>query len=97
MLLNDEIKKSIMNTNMFTEIYIDESYYDKKEKLYLPKLTVDEIEKTLNRYVEDKNANPHFLEKILNTRAFKDYELTQFNASEIWTKPLVKYLSHKMV
>ena len=89
---NDEIKEKIMNANIFAEIYINESYYDKKEKLYLPKLTADEKEETLNQYVEDKNANPHFLEKILNTRAFKNYELTQFKASENKDKAFSKIL-----
>lgn len=78
----EEIKKRIIDTNIFAEVYIDERYYDKKENIFLPKLTDNEIGEMLNRYVKDKNANPNYLNKILNIRDFNKYEMVQFGAYE---------------
>lgn len=78
----EEIKKKIINTNIFTEVYIDNNYYNQKEKIYLPKLTNCEINTMLERYVEDKDANPNYLNKILNIKDFSKYEMAQFGAYE---------------
>lgn len=78
----EEIKKRIIDTNIFTEVYIDERYYDKKESIALPKLNDTEIGEMLTRYVKDKDANPNYLNKILNIKDFNKYEIVQFEAYE---------------
>ncbi len=79
---SNEIKRRIISTNLFAEIFIDLNYNERQEKIFLPKLTDTETKNTLNRYIKDKNSNPRYLEKICNIKHFNKYELTQYEAYE---------------
>ncbi len=84
---NNEIKNQIMASNLFAEVFIDKKYYVKEiEKIFLPQLTNDEIRKALSRYVKDKQANPHYLDKILKIREFNNDELLQVQCEASYKK-----------